>query len=171
MNPNKVVCTEFGIQQHKILSENIHLRRSYWCSNIDETFFNIAYNVKSNKQFLIFTRTAWTRSDPPTFVNFLTRPDPTRGSTRPACNSEWTVGTGTAAGACVPQPDSWRRTAEVMFDRRMRSFQRDDQLIVDEAVTQWRSRLQACTAARVRYPNIDFIYTFSLTCALWQLRV
>jgi len=33
--------------------------------------FDTVYNVKSNKRFLIFIRTAWTRPDP----------------TRPACNS------------------------------------------------------------------------------------
>jgi len=29
---------------------------------------------------------------------------------------------GAAAGACVPQPDSWRRPAEVAPDRRVGTF-------------------------------------------------
>jgi len=58
---------------------------------------------------------------------------------------------GKAAGARVLQPDSWRLPAEAAFDRKVETFQQDDQLIIDEAVRQWRSRRQACIWACGEY--------------------
>jgi len=65
---------------------------------------------------------------------------------------------------CVPQPDSWHRPAEVATDRRVGTFQPDDQFIIDEAVRQWRLSIQACIWALKDILNRDFSVTF----ALWQ---
>jgi len=58
---------------------------------------------------------------------------------------------GEAAGACVPWLHSWCRPAEVSFDWRVGIFQPDVQLIIDEAVWQWCSHLQACAWASGEY--------------------
>jgi len=49
-----------------------------------------------------------------------------------------------AAGACVPQPDSWRRPAEVVPEEEWKHFY---QVVIDEAVRQWCPGLQACVRA------------------------
>jgi len=50
--------------------------------------FNTVYNVKCNKQFLIFTKTASSQPDPPIYVNFLTQSELTLVSTRLEWNSD-----------------------------------------------------------------------------------
>ena len=47
--------------------------------------------AKFYNKFFSFIELDPTRPDPLIFVNFLTQPGPTRGSTRPACNSALTV--------------------------------------------------------------------------------
>jgi len=55
----------------------------------------------------------------------------------------WLSDLAEAAGACVPQPDSWRRPAEVVPGE----WQHFQQAFIDEAVRQWRSGLWACIRA------------------------
>jgi len=86
-----------------------------------------------------------------------------------ACQQSWPQSSrlpdlGEAAGACVLQPEFWRRPAEVAFAWRVEPFQPDDQLVIDEAVRQWRSRLQACIRARGWYfeHRLQTCLTFAL---------
>jgi len=63
---------------------------------------------------------------------------------------------------CVPQPDSWRRPADVALYRKAGIFQPDDQLIIDEEVSQWRSRLQAAFEHVEDILNADIKYVWLL---------
>jgi len=80
----------------------------------------------------------------------------------------WLPDMGEAAGACVPQPDSWRRPDEVALT----TFQPSDQPTVDWLLTKLSSRLQACIRACGGYfkHRLQIHLTFALDSHLSKRR-
>ena len=63
---------------------------------------------------------------------------------------------GEAAGACVPQPDSWRRPAEVTPDRRVGTFPAGGHRWSGQAVASTSSSSSLRTSTRWTFLNTDF---------------
>jgi len=75
---------------------------------------------------------------------------------------------GSCRSVCTV-PDSWRRPAKVAFDRKVVTCQPGNQVVINKAVRQWHTRLQAYTGALGGY--FDCKYVRVLHCTVTCLNV